>query len=58
MSIDSTAFIHPLAVVMGDVPYDDDLPDDLYSPAPEQRETEPENGYQKDAESSTPSASS
>ena len=46
------------AVVMGDVPYDDDLPDDLYSPAPEQRETEPENGYQKDAESSTPSASS
>lgn len=35
------------AVVMGDVPYDDDLPD------------EPVNGgYQKDAESSTPSASS
>jgi sec-independent protein translocase protein TatA len=31
------------AVVMGDVPYDDDLPD---------------SDYQKDAESSTPSASS
>ncbi|HEU0019251.1 MAG TPA: twin-arginine translocase TatA/TatE family subunit [Thermoleophilaceae bacterium] len=35
------------AVVMGDVPYDDDLPDGPL-----------ESGYQKEAESSTPSASS
>lgn len=41
------------AVVMGDVPYDDDLPDDLpVQPEPES------SGYQKEAESSTPSASS
>jgi sec-independent protein translocase protein TatA len=36
------------AVVMGDVPYDDDLPDEL--------PVQPD--YQKEAESSTPSASS
>lgn len=41
------------AVVMGDVPYDDDLPDEL----PVQPEPA-ESGYQKEAESSTPSASS
>jgi len=35
------------AVVMGDVPYDDDLPDEPL-----------ESDYQKEAESSTPSASS
>jgi sec-independent protein translocase protein TatA len=41
------------AVVMGDVPYDDDLPDGPINV------DEPESGdYQKDAESSTPSASS
>lgn len=39
------------AVVMGDVPYDDDLPDEL----PVQPEAA---DYQKEAESSTPSASS
>ena len=38
---------------MGDVPYDDDLPDDLYS-----AEEEGAGAYQNDAESSTPSASS
>jgi sec-independent protein translocase protein TatA len=39
------------AVVMGDVPYDDDLPDELpVQPEPAD--------YQKEAESSTPSASS
>jgi TatA/E family protein of Tat protein translocase len=41
------------AVVMGDVPYDDDLPDEL----PVQPEPA-DAGYQKEAESSTPSASS
>jgi TatA/E family protein of Tat protein translocase len=39
------------AVVMGDVPYDDDLPDEM----PVQPEP---TDYQKEAESSTPSASS
>jgi sec-independent protein translocase protein TatA len=39
------------AVVMGDVPYDDDLPDELPG------QPEPED-YQKEAESRTPSASS
>ena len=39
------------AVVMGDVPYDDDLPD-------EPLQTADEAGYQNDAESKTPSASS
>jgi len=39
------------AVVMGDVPYDDDLPDEMpVQPEPAD--------YQKEAESSTPSASS
>jgi sec-independent protein translocase protein TatA len=42
------------AVVMGDVPYDDDLPDEL----PVQPEPAETTGYQKEAESSTPSASS
>ncbi len=41
------------AVVMGDVPYDDDLPDEM----PVQPEPA-ESDYQKEAESSTPSASS
>ena len=36
---------------MGDVPYDDDLPD-------EPLQTADEAGYQNDAESKTPSASS
>jgi sec-independent protein translocase protein TatA len=40
------------AVVMGDVPYDDDLPDEPIQAAAE------DGGYQKEAESSTPSASS
>jgi sec-independent protein translocase protein TatA len=38
------------AVVMGDVPYDDDLPEEPLNGG--------ESGYQKEAESSTPSASS
>jgi len=38
------------AVVMGDVPYDDDLPDEPLQTA--------DSDYQKEAESSTPSASS
>ena len=40
------------AVVMGDVPYDDDLPDEPLQAA------DLEDGYQNEAESSTPSASS
>jgi len=39
------------AAVMGDVPYDDDLPD-------EPIQTADADGYQNEAESSTPSASS
>ncbi len=42
------------AVVMGDVPFDDDLPDEL----PVEPEPADDDGYQKEAESSTPSASS
>lgn len=41
------------AVVMGDVPYDDDLPDEM----PVQPEPA-DSDHQKEAESSTPSASS
>jgi sec-independent protein translocase protein TatA len=53
------------AVVMGDVPYDDDLPDELYTPngdadkvsaSGDAEQNEPD--HQNDAESSTPSASS
>lgn len=44
------------AVVMGDVPFDDDLPDEL--PVQPEPADDDGAGYQKEAESSTPSASS
>jgi sec-independent protein translocase protein TatA len=43
------------AVVMGDVPYDDDLPDAPLNGDPAE---EPSRAHQNEAESSTPSASS